>query len=301
MRISLIDVDSKIPNLALMKISAYHKAKGDIVGFNLINPDKIYSSIVFKKNKGKAKNNTIDNVERVFGGSGYNLSVRLPDEMEYIKPDYDLYPSEYSQGFTTRGCNRNCYFCIVPKKEGRYKVVQHPKEFYDPKFDTCKLLDNNILFDKEWFKEISKWFIDNGIKVDMNQGYDIRLLDFDCACLINDIHSKEVINFAFDDSNLKNIIIKKIDILKDSGINIRKDVQFYVYCHSDDDFDDALYRCNLLKELGTNAFMMFNCDAKRTRRIKNLQRWANRRWLFWGLPFEKYKPCPFHGQVNKNV
>ena len=31
MRVSLIAVDSKHPNLALMKISAWHKSKGDTV------------------------------------------------------------------------------------------------------------------------------------------------------------------------------------------------------------------------------------------------------------------------------
>ena len=146
MKISLIDVDSKIPNLALMKISAYHKLKGDLVGFNLSNPDKIYSSIIFKKNYGKSLNGHLSDVPIVYGGSGYDLNVKLPDEIEFIKPDYDLYPSEYSQGFTSRGCNRNCYFCLVPKKEGCFKVNQHPKEFYDPKFKDIMLMDNNILF-----------------------------------------------------------------------------------------------------------------------------------------------------------
>lgn len=288
MRISLIDVDSKIPNLALMKISTYHKKKGDIVGLNLSNPDKIYSSIVFNKNKSKAMNQTIDNVERVFGGSGYNLSIKLPDEIEFIKPDYDLYPSEYSQGFSSRGCNRNCYFCIVPKKEGSFKTWQHPKEFVDLKFDTCKLLDNNILLDKEYFKEVANWFIDNNIKVDMTQGYDIRLLDEKTASIIKEIHSKDIINFAFDDVKLEGIIRDKIKLLSDVGINLRSSVQFFVYCHNDSMFDDALYRCNVLKELGTNAFMMFNCNNKRTKRIKHLQRWSNRRWLYWKIPFSEY-------------
>jgi len=82
MRISLIDVDSKIQNLALMKLSAYHKQKGDTVGLKLSNPDKIYTSIVFKKNNGKALNQTLDNVKRVFGGSGFDLTVKLPKEIE---------------------------------------------------------------------------------------------------------------------------------------------------------------------------------------------------------------------------
>lgn len=288
MRISLIDVDSKIPNLALMKISAYHKNKGDTVGLNLRNPDKIYSSIVFKKNKGKSFNNSIDGVERVFGGSGFDLSVKLPYEIECLKPDYDLYPSGYSQGFSSRGCNRNCYFCLVHKKEGCFKVVQHPQCFYDDRFKDIMLMDNNILFDREWTLQVLSWCNKQGLKVNMTQGYDIRLLDEDTARLIADVHSKDIINFAFDDSKLEGIIRSKIALLKNVGINLRSDLQFFVYCHSDEMFEDALHRCNILKDLGTNAFVMFNCDNKRSRRIMKLQRWSNRRWLYWKMSFQDY-------------
>ena len=143
MRISLIDVDSKIPNLALMKISAYHTQKGDTVGFELLNPDRVYTSIIFTKNKGKALNQHLPHkgIEFMFGGSGINLNSKLPDKIEIIKPDYDLYPSKYSQGFTTRGCVRKCYFCVVPQKEGTLVKHQHPKDFYDDRFDTIMIME----------------------------------------------------------------------------------------------------------------------------------------------------------------
>lgn len=289
MRISLIDVDSKIPNLALMKISAYHKKKGDVVGFNLFNPDKIYTSIVFKKNNEKSKNNTIDAVDRVFGGSGFDLKVKLPDEIEFIKPDYNLYPSEYSQGFTTRGCNNNCYFCIVPQKEGKYKKWQHPKEFVDHKFKTCKLLDNNILFNKKWFSTVANWFIDNNIKVDMTQGYDIRLLDGNSLDLILQIREKKTpLKFAFDNTELENMVRQKVQLIKDHGVITRNDLAFYCYCNSDLDYKDTLYRCNVLKSLDVNADVMFNCDMKKTQRIKALMKWSWRKQLFWGIPFKEY-------------
>src|SRR4030042_240594 len=129
MRISLVDVDSKIPNLALMKISAFHKAQGDIVGFDLPNPDKIYASIIFRRKKGFALNNRLDTVPFEIGGSGFSLDSCLPLTMEFLKPDYDLYPSEYSQGFSSRGCNRKCVFCFFWKKEGSFiSGYQHPEE-----------------------------------------------------------------------------------------------------------------------------------------------------------------------------
>ncbi len=287
MRISLIDVDSKIPNLALMKISAYHKKKGDKVGFNLKNPDRIYTSIVFTKNKGKAKNRSIDGIERYFGGSGYNLSIKLPDEIEFIKPDYDLYPSDCMMGFTTRGCNRRCYFCIVPKKEGRFKIWQHPKEFYDERFSIVKLLDDSILWDKKHAKKVLNFYFDRNVTVDMIQGYDIRLIDENIADLILK-STKGMIRFAFDDTKIEPIVRSKIELLKNIGFDIRNKVMFYCYCHDDSMHDDTLYRCNVLKELGTNAFVMFNCEKHRTSRIKNLMYWCNRKIIYWSIQYEKY-------------
>ena len=285
-RISLIDVDSKIPNLALMKISAYHKAKGDMVGFNLSNPDKIYSSIVFKKNRNKARNCTIDNVDRVFGGSGYDLSVKLPDEIEFIKPDYDLYPSKYSQGFITRGCINKCHFCIVPLKEGKLQRWQHPKEFYDDRFKEIMIMDNNWLADREWFFLTSKWIVDKGLSV-LEHGLDIRLIDEEIIGRLLDLKIK-LWHFAFDFTNLEETVRSKVELLKDSGVNLKNNVSFYVYCDSDLQYEDALYRCNVLRELGTNASVMFNCDMPKTGRIRALMKWSWRKQLYWSIPFERY-------------
>ena len=118
-KISIINIDSKIPNLALKKIEKYHLDKGDEViwDFPLIPSDKTYVSIVFSWNKEQAKQYPGADI----GGSGYDLKKKLPPEIDKIKPRINL-------GFTTRGCLRKCYFCIVPEKEG---VVRTEGDIYD--------------------------------------------------------------------------------------------------------------------------------------------------------------------------
>ncbi|MFA7146603.1 MAG: radical SAM protein, partial [Candidatus Riflebacteria bacterium] len=108
MKIGLIDGDNTaFPNLALMKISAYHKRHGDTVEFvNYWDSyDKVYISKVFTYTSDHLKGNVIMCDEIVAGGTGYNLTSKLPEDMEYIYPDYDLYPGyDFALGFLSRGC-----------------------------------------------------------------------------------------------------------------------------------------------------------------------------------------------------
>ena len=145
--ILLIDFDSKIPNLAIMKISAYHKLKGDKVGFKTRNPDIVYISCIFSKNLPRAKGipTMFPKAEVHIGGPAFRSPNYLPDDIEHIMPDYSLYEMDYSMGFTTRGCIRNCSFCIVPKIEGKFREHAPISEFHNRDFDKLILLDNNFL------------------------------------------------------------------------------------------------------------------------------------------------------------
>lgn len=288
----LIDVDSTIPNLALMKISAWHKAQGDQVGFNTPNPTRVYASVIFKRNIHRLDGLKFfyPNAEILTGGSGADLKLKLPTEIEYLRPDYELYPgTDYSLGFTTRGCVRNCYFCIVPRKEGKITRWQHPCEWVI--HDKAKLLDNNWYADPEWFFETSQWFIDHEIKIDVNQGMDIRLITPEIAQQLEKLRWFAPIHFAFDDDKETKAVLDGIEILKDAGMGstLRSSGFFYVYCHNDQHYDSAVNRCRILKKEGVSAFVMANMDEPQTQRVKNLKRWANRPWLFWKIDIEEYK------------
>ncbi|MCJ7697258.1 MAG: hypothetical protein MUO73_02895 [Thermoplasmata archaeon] len=309
MKVHLIDVDLKyresrrrgkrFPNLALMKISAWHKSQGDEVELNteITDPNCIrYISCVFTRNKEHAFYESHHIVgESYMGGSGVDLNPEhdLPKYIELTKPDYDLYPfQEYSMGFTSRGCPRACSWCIVHKKEGRFKRVQHIKEFHDFRFKSCKLLDNNILADKEWFFENTNWAIDNKVKIDITQGMDIRLLTDEIAEQLKRIKFiDQQMRFAWDLVELEPVVRSGIEILRAHGINVRRNVSFFILSgYPDVPFCKDLYRCNRLKEMGAMPYVMPWEGG--TPMVNALARWTDRRRLFWKIPFWQYDRMP---------
>lgn len=201
MRILLVDVDSKIANLPLMKLSSYHKNLGDTVELKRLDCslweynndfDKCYVSIIFSKNKNSVVGNCI------YGGVGYDQSIALKPEIEHTMPDYSLYPeNKYSIGYLTRGCVRKCGFCVVPNKEGIIKFNANLDEFYNPLLPKIMLLDNNFLAYKDWrtllsqLKNIKKKFT-------FKQGLDFRLLTVDKARELSECNYDGEYIFAFD-------------------------------------------------------------------------------------------------------
>jgi hypothetical protein len=308
MRVKLIDVDLKyrekkrrgipFPNLALMKISAWCKSVGYTVGFDIENPNLTAISCVFTKNRLNAiweVLNANDNT-RWFGGSGFGVTLwneELPDLMEHMKPDYDLYPFQsYSMGFTSRGCPRKCDFCIVHEKEGKFRRAQHIKEFHDFRFKSCKLLDNNILADKEWFFENTNWAIDNKVRIDITQGMDIRFLTPEIAAQLKRIRFvDQQMRFAWDTVGLEPVVKAGINMLKDAGINVKRNVSFFVLSGRENvPFCKDVYRCNKLKEYGAMPYVMPWEGGSPM--VRALARWGNRRGLFKSIPFWQYDRMP---------
>ena len=152
LRIGLIDVDShNFPNLALMKLSAYHKLRGDTVEFwnGFKHYDIVYKSRVFTDLYSQDVDYVINADTVVKGGTGYGLDNYLPNEVEHIYPDYGLYRiSGKAYGFLTRGCPRKCPFCIVSEKEGNVHTVADLSEWWDGE-DEIILMDSNITASKD--------------------------------------------------------------------------------------------------------------------------------------------------------
>ena len=287
----LVDIDSTIPNLALMHISTWKKAQGYEVGWNIQDPTEVWASVVFDWNKHK-----VDGLRWMhpgadihIGGSGYDLNTKLPDEVDRMMPDYSLYPDcDYSLGFTTRGCIRKCPFCVVPIKEGKFRVHQHPREFYNPAFKKITFLDNNILADPDWFQEVADWCISKHLRVDFNQGLDLRLVTQDIADTLADLPTHKHPRFAFDNIAYEDGVVRGLHYLERAGFKARDKAEIYVYCDGDHDFDSALYRAKRIRELGGGLpYIMMNRHAKKTQRLIDLTRWC-RPWIFWSCTWEEY-------------
>ena len=181
MKIGLYDVDSIIPNLALMKISAYYRARGDDVELYLPifidDYDKIYASKIFSSSDGTAL--VPERME--IGGTGWNKVSVLPPEIEQMQPDYTLYGYEHSLGFTQRGCRLKCSFCVVPEKEGAPKPNNTIEEIWqhrESKF--IVLLDNDFFGNPQWSDRITE-LLKFDLKVCFSQGLNIRNLKLEQA------------------------------------------------------------------------------------------------------------------------
>jgi hypothetical protein len=112
------------------------------------------------------------------------------------------------------------------------------------------------------------------------------------------------LSFAWDNLEDERLIKEKIELMEQAGFNSdvrRACFQFYVYVHNDYAYESGLYRCNELKKLNCSAFIMFNIDNIAMRRIKDLRRWANRKWIFWGCDFEDYNKSERRKRVSKKI
>lgn len=296
MNIGLIDVDGhNFPNLALMKISAWHKSKGDKVEWwwGWGQYDRVYMSKVFDETYSEDVPEPYNTKEVIKGGTGYGLENKLPYEIEHIYPDYNLYPQltkNTAYGFLTRGCPRGCNFCIVAGKEGRnsIKVADLSEWWNGQKY--IKLLDPNLLACKDHLYLLEQ-LVKSKAYVDFTQGLDCRLLTRENIDLINQIKLKDI-HFAWDYMKESDRVIKGLKLYSENTTRKVHGAFGTVYCltNYDTTMEENLFRIYKLREIGFDPYVMIYDKPNAPKEIKRLQRWCNNRIIFKSCPnFSDYK------------
>lgn len=289
MRIGLIDVDShNFPNLALMKLSAYHKQRGDLVEMwnGLLHYDRVYQSKVFDSTYSKDNEFCVMADEVIKGGTGYDLQNKLPDEIEHQYPDYDLYNiSDTAYGFLTRGCPRHCPFCIVSEKEGNTHTVADLDEFWRGQ-KNITLMDSNITASKDC-ERLFEDLINSKAIINFEGGLDIRLLTEKGAYQIDKMRTS-MIHFAWDNYEFK--MYEKLKQFRPIFKTRANELRVYVLTNFNTTIEMDLERIIKLKELDYDPFVMVYDKPNAPQIIKDLQRWVNNKFVFRAVDnFEDYK------------
>lgn len=293
MRIGLIDVDGHhFPNLALMKISAWHKSQGDIVEWCLPidHYDIVYQSKVFDDTYSPDITWTPIADKIIKGGTGYGLDNKLPDEIEHIYPDYSIYPeltNDTAYGFLTRGCPRGCKFCIVAGKEGRRSIkVANLNEFWRGQ-KNIELLDPNLLACKDRM-ELLDQLIESKAIVNFNQGLDIRFTNEQVADKLSQMRIKRL-HFAWDnpEEDLTPYFKRFTEAYRRKSSSTKV---VYTLTNFNSTMEQNLYRIYTLRDLGYDPYVMVYDKPNAPKEIKDLQRWVNNRFIFRSCErFEDYK------------
>lgn len=289
MLIALHDNDrTGFPNLALMKLSAYHKAAGDTVEwFNpLFTYDRVYSSKVFTF----TPEDPYLPPDTIKGGTGYGLYDPLPQEIDRMFPDYSIYPDcRYAIGFLTRGCIRSCTWCVVPRKEGKIRPYCSWQQIKRPDSRDIVFMDNNVLA-HPWGLEQMQSMAGQDVRVDFNQGLDIRLVTPQIAKLLASLKWIRFIRTACDTDASMESVGRMVDLLRSVGV---KPYRVFVYVLVQD-VQSAERRVQFLRGLGVEPFAQpyrdFAANAELFRELRDFARWVNDKAVFRAVKtFDEYR------------
>ena len=326
-RIAVIDADligrkkHRFPNLDCMKLSGYHKTQGDSVilktdYYNLSDFDKVYIAKVFTDTAVPDGILSLPNIE--YGGTGffYDKSPKLPYEIEHTFPDYNLYTDyidtyiakgipkkefsfyfDYSIGFLTRGCFRQCPFCV--NRNYKQAQIHSPlSEFLDTAKKKICLLDDNFLACSDWermldeLKETNKPF-------QFRQGLDERILtEKKCEKLFSSKYDGDY-KFAFDDIEDAGIITKKLQLIRKYS---NRKLKFYVFTGFDrtdkwdlafwkQDIIDLFDRIKILIDHYSLPYIMRHArykDSPYANLYTLVARWCNQPYLFYSHTLKQF-------------
>ena len=292
MRIGLHDSEGgRFPILALMKISAWHKAQGDAVEWwmPMMPYDRVYSSKVFTF----TPENPYLPADTIKGGTGYGIYDELPQEIDDMFPDYSIYPNcHHAIGFLTRGCIRKCPWCVVPKKEGHIRPYRTWQEIKRPDSRDIVFMDNNVLACPHGLEQIDSMG-GQDVRVDFNQGLDARLITDDVARMLSRLKWISCIRMSADTDAMLDVVLTAADRLNAYGL---KPWRLFVYVLVQD-IPSAERRVLKLREIGADPFAQpyrdFTNNIEPPQEQKDFARWVNDKAIF--------KTVKTFGDYKRNV
>lgn len=290
MNVLICQIDGSIPNLALMRIAAHHRAQGDAIEIRhgaaferdlFLQPDKVYASAIFLKSRPTVHRLLEEYPDAIVGGTGWDIERTVESiGITETSLDYSLYPRfRQSIGFTQRGCRLRCSFCVVPKKEGAMRQEATIAEIWrgDPHPRELLLLDNDFFGQPRWRERIRE-IQDGGFKVSFNQGINARFLTDEAAEAIASV------DYRADDMKVKRIYTawdnRKDEERLFDGLNrlvkygVKPDhIMVYMLCGywPDETHADRDHRRRTLREFGARPYPM---PYVRTKELVGFQRWV---------------------------
>lgn len=299
MKVRVTQIDGKLPNLALMRLAAWHRSQGDEVYWQrgvtagLFEPpyDIVYGSAIFADSAKAVELFRHEFPGAIVGGSGGDAALRVEDIVpsQFTALDYTGYPDfAASIGYAMRGCRFKCGFCVVPKQEGKARsaspILQiwrgpgHPKHIH--------LLDNDFFGNPEWRDRVQE-IRDGGFKICINQGVNVRLLDDEQAAAIvalnpwDDNFARKRLYCAWDNIGDEAVFFDGVERLQRAGWKPQWIMAYMLVGYDPrETWDRIWHRYNRMKEMGIKPFpMVFGGDAKRPKpknyaELKRFQRWA---------------------------
>ena len=288
--IGLHDSDrTGFPNFALMKIAAYHKERGEqVTWWNPLETfDCVYSSKVFTFTPEEP----MLPPDTIKGGTGYGIMNELPPEIDAMFPDYSLYPDcNHAVGFLTRGCIRNCPWCVVPRKEGKIRAYADWKDIKRPDSRDIVFMDNNVLACDHGLGQIES-MIGQNVRVDFNQGLDARLISPDVADALARLKWIRFCRMSCDTDAMLDKVLDAVRYLGNAGM---KPYRIFVYLLVQD-IQSAERRATALRDAGVDVFAQpyrdFENNIEPTQEQRDFARWVNRKPIFKSVKrFDDYVP-----------
>ena len=287
MIINLISDIAICDNYALQKIKKFYSDQGnEIIEQNImfagLEGVKTFVSVVFKKNTKHYRDTVSHRQNVILGGSGWDMSVLLPPEIEAVQLKQNF-------GFTSRGCNRKCHFCIVPEKEGKFRPTGDIYDLWDgTKKAVIRLWDNNILFDQNHFGLICEQIRKNRLILDLNQGVDFRLITEESIRNMKGVRVIDKWRFALDDVASIPFFEKQLELIN------QVEATPFVYVYTDGtDWEGLMTRLDFLKRMKCKPYLMQDDKIKEhpdKKLYTILGEWTNNKnGLFFTMTFDEFK------------